>query len=382
MPSLPPSGGSTRGGGPISELQEYVQSDRRFPVSSNQPVLKWDWDNRMANAVTLEFRATVSFVLAGVPHHAAGAWHTSKKAAQRDAAERVLTMFRSQQNTVSRSVEAGKDDALCAPEMSAVKKLEGFCASLSGKEKADPLSWMCFETATGYQAAVEVCVFGDVVHTLQGAVCGSEQDAYEDTAHRALWYLRAPSHLNAFEASYREVVNETLQLPPDRLWLREGHTSDSQLYHCEAQQRAAQQKTTLMRVQNQLQKRYGKILPSGTAVWKWSFEYQTEPLQTNDYQTRSQQTSEYEVGQHLASALKRARGNHLEAGSSVGVSVGSSAAQVSPEPCRATVWIAGVDKEFQGQWCRGQKAAQLDTCTLVAEFLEEEVAKEKNDSRL
>merc|ERR1719272_787278 len=93
---VPPAGAPSRGGGPISELQEYVQRDRRFPVSSHRPILKWEWNTRMANAVTLEFRATVSFILEGVPHHAAGAWHTSKKSAQRDAAERVLVMLKDQ----------------------------------------------------------------------------------------------------------------------------------------------------------------------------------------------------------------------------------------------------------------------------------------------
>merc|ERR1719159_743783 len=82
-----------RGGGPISRLQEFVQSDRRYPVSSHRPILSWDFDTRMANAVTLEFRSTVSFVLEGVPHHAVGSWQSSKKGAQRDAAERVLGLL-------------------------------------------------------------------------------------------------------------------------------------------------------------------------------------------------------------------------------------------------------------------------------------------------
>jgi len=361
VPSVPPSGSQTRGGGPISELQEYVQSDRRFPVSSNQPVLKWDWDHRMANAVTLEFRATVSFLLSGVPHHAAGAWHTSKKASQRDAAERVLVMIKSQDNNDS---QARSNESLCTLRRCLQCKLEAFYASLSlsGEQKRVPLQWLCFQPETGgYQASVEVCLFGNVVHTLQGAACGSEQKAYEDTANRALWYLKAPGHLNAFEASYDQVVNETLQLPAVKLWLREGHASDSELHQCEAQQRAAQQKTMLMRVQNQLQRKYGKILPSGTPVWKWTFEHECQ----------HPQTSEYQVGQHLASALKNAQGNQSE-----------TAVAVTPEPCRATVWIAGVDREFQGEWCQGQKAAQLNACAIVTEFLENELAFGNSESRL
>ena len=44
----------------------------------------------MADNTNLEFRAQVSFLLDGVPHHVAGAWQQSKKLAQRDCAERCL----------------------------------------------------------------------------------------------------------------------------------------------------------------------------------------------------------------------------------------------------------------------------------------------------
>merc|ERR1712136_176230 len=39
------------------------------------------------------FRATVAFMLDGVPHHVAGGWERSKKTAQRDAASRALGLF-------------------------------------------------------------------------------------------------------------------------------------------------------------------------------------------------------------------------------------------------------------------------------------------------
>ena len=42
---------------------------------------------------SLQFRATTSFLLDGVPHHVLGGWWPSKKQSQRDAAERALAFF-------------------------------------------------------------------------------------------------------------------------------------------------------------------------------------------------------------------------------------------------------------------------------------------------
>jgi len=289
----------------------------------------------MANAVTLEFRATVSFILEGVPHHAAGAWHTSKKTSQRDAAERVLVMLKIQANDYT-SCGIG-DGSSCCPEASAVERLSDFVVKgLPGKQNVESLQWRCVQTETGWQATVEVCIFGDVLHTLQGVICSDEQTACEDTANRALWYFKAQSHLNAFEVCHEAVVEETLELPPDDMWLREGMATGPALYQCEVQQRAAEQKTTLMRVQNQLQKRYGKDLPSGTPVWEWSYEY--TPM--NAQNTAAVPT------------------------------------------CCARVWIAGMNREFQGSWCRGLKQAQLNACARVTEQLDAEAVSRKSDSRL
>lgn len=324
MPVTEHCSGSIRGGGPISELQELVQQDRRFPVCSNRPILKWEFDTRMANAVTLQFRATVSFVHSGIPHHATGAWHSSKKNAQRDAAERVLAMLRGQFNNVTEGLCDKSLKWSGSAESSAIDKLAVFCATLAGQQHAEP-HWSFKRNGAGWQATVEVCVFGDVVHTLQGATCNDKQSAMEDTAKRALWYLKDPSHVNAFEVSSEAVVQEALEVPSSELWLREGMVAEADLHRSETQQRAAEQKTTLMRVQNQLQKRYGKDLPTGASVWEWSYEYaQVEPNLT-----------------------------------------------VMPH-CRAKVWIAGLNKEFQGQWCRGQKQAQLHACAQVTEYLDAE----------
>jgi len=148
----------------------------------------------------------------------------------------------------------------------------------------------------------------------------------EDTAKRALWYLKDPSFLNAFEVNREAVVEEILEVPSNEMWLREGMVGEADRFWSATQQRAAEQKTKLMTVQNQLQKRYGKDIPAGEPVWEWSYEY--APL----------------TEKNLA---------------------------VIPH-CRAKVWIAGLDKEFQSQWCRGQKQAQLQACAQVTEYLEAE----------
>lgn len=317
---VPPPGIATCGDSPISELQEYVQSDKRYSKKlANRPVLRWELDQRL-QSIKLEFRATVSFVLHGVPHHATGAWLTSKKAAQRDAAERVLIMLKNQW-----IIDAKTNDRLWRPtEKSAVEELSDF---VSHDQKASPLEWRCIQSEGGWQAMVEVCIFGDALHTLQGAVCKSEEKAYEDTAARALWYLKAPSHVNAFEVSHLEVDSETLEPPKETVWLREGMTNDNDLHETEEQIRAADQKTRLMRTQNELQKRYGKLLPAGTPVWTWTFESRTE--------------------------------QYLKPSTSL------------DECCRARVWIAGLNQEILGDWCdEGQKAAQLKVCEKVEKILE------------
>merc|ERR1719382_1145445 len=86
-PAVPSGSPSALCRGPISQLQEYVQeaSKSTCALPANFSVLQWDLSTR-ASSANLEFRATVSFFLEGVPHHVAGVWKPSKKVAQRDAA--------------------------------------------------------------------------------------------------------------------------------------------------------------------------------------------------------------------------------------------------------------------------------------------------------
>ncbi|CAK0789583.1 unnamed protein product, partial [Prorocentrum cordatum] len=94
--SRPPRGAAEPaadgGKGAISLLQEFVQCTKTCSGPQDRPVLQWSFQQR-ASAGPLEFCATVALVLDGVPHHVMGAWHASKKAAQRDAADRALAYF-------------------------------------------------------------------------------------------------------------------------------------------------------------------------------------------------------------------------------------------------------------------------------------------------
>jgi len=308
-------------------LQEYVQKDRRFPVVSNRPILQWNFDTRMANAVTLEFRATVSFLLEGVPHHAAGGWYSSKKAAQRDAAERVLGFLHghwADHSAHGKSKTFAVDVSCGLGGQTAADRLSAFCASLVGSSKGEPLQWRSQRSGEGWQVLVDLNVFGGMVHTLQGDVCHDIAAAREDTARRALWYLQCPGFENAFKVSEEAVAAETLALPPDSDWQREGPRRDQV---SESQQRAAEQKTMIMRLQNRLQRLLAKQLPQNTSVWEWSYEYS---------------------GDDAAVPL-----------------------------CCACVRLAVFDREFEGQWCHGQKAAQLNVCSSVEAFLESEASKEQ-----
>lgn len=66
----------------------------RHPVAvQHRAILQWSYEQRMLGDAALEFRATVAFLLDCVPHHSVGTWRTSKKLAQRDAAERALHFF-------------------------------------------------------------------------------------------------------------------------------------------------------------------------------------------------------------------------------------------------------------------------------------------------
>lgn len=332
----PANGSFLRAAGPISQLQEYVQSDWLHPVPSHRPILHWSFDTRMGTSMILEFRAMVSFTLEGVLHHAAGSWQTSKKSAQRDAAQRVLWLAMDQWSKYStdggstKTYNAIKGNCEGNPE----RTLELFATLLpkAGTKNKRGLDWRTFASEEdGYkhfQAVAEFDIFG-VRHTFPGSFCRSKAEARDDCARRVLWYIKCPGYESEFEVDCDSVIfSEPPPLPAESLWQRDGNNVEADVAN-EAQRLIAEQKTLLMRVQNRLQKAYVHQLPTGASVWDWSYEFSSDS---------------------------------------------------KDKLCRAWVKIHIADKEFKGDWCRGQKKAQFDACERVQEFLDALEAKKENNN--
>lgn len=156
----------------------------------------------------------------------------------------------------------------------------------------------------------------DVAHTFPGGACSDQAAAREDAAMRVLWYLKCPGYEGYYCAEEQDAASaKKPEVPPLSEWHRAGHGQNDVVN--EVQKRAAEQKTLLMRVQNRLQKAFPQ--QPGASVWEWSYEL------AND-----------------------------------------STDKLS----RAWVHIPAAGKEFVGEWCNGQKNAQLNTCERVAEFLD------------
>lgn len=310
-------------------LQEYVQSSKKFQAPANQPILQWDFETRMADRTTLEFRATAAFLLDGVPHHTVGGWHLSKKAAQRDAAERTLSLFvvswgrysasaavpavQPACTDISRSAEGeggGGGGGNAAPEDS-VEALEEWCQGHTGGAP----KWSLTREDGMFSARVEMPVLG-VPHHFAGKALHTEEAARADTARRVLWYVQHPGFGQAFEPAQSATVVAGGRLPaPPAGWA--GGSGG----------REAARKTLVMRVQNRLQQAFARQLRPGQSAWEWSYEG--------------------------------------EAG---------SPPFAKPPPygrCRARVWIAVVKRTFVGAWAKGHKEAQFNVCTQVLDFLNE-----------
>lgn len=195
--------------GPISKLQEFVQSSKAHPLPSSCAVLQWSHENRMAGS-SLQFRATTSFLLDGVPHHVLGGWWPSKKQSQRDAAERALAFFI---GMCGQELMKGKDGN------NGYKLGQNGTKPEEAPEEADleafvgqQLQWSCRWEAQpdhGYdgalcKATVEFTYLG-IPHVFAGKACTNKAAARADTARRVLWYLHAPGYENIFEVDQEQV---------------------------------------------------------------------------------------------------------------------------------------------------------------------------------
>jgi len=304
------------GKGVISLLQEFVQCSRQFHAPQHRPILQWSFDNRMADFATLEFRGTVAFLLDGVPHHVAGAWHASKKIAQRDTAERALSFFVTRWGEQLLLDQDGQSSApqvtRGAPELTI---LEEFCQTSSIVDKVPP-SWS-FVTENGeHRAQVELVLLG-VSHKFAGGAKATQKEAVVDTCRRVLWYLQCPGfeELYSPDPDCPAVTAKEIPGPPAN-WASDAAEG------CAVQ--VAERKTALMRVQNRIQQTYARQLRPGQSVWEWR----------------------YEVDENDASW---------------------------PPLCRATVHIPVAERSFTGSWARGQRDAQIEACQIVSTYLDENV---------
>lgn len=303
----------------------------------NCPVLQWGHDTRMVGT-SLEFRATVAFLLDGVPHHIAGAWKNNKKLAQRDTAERTLGIFVNRWGELAAqewSPVLGKDLADFGEEegqggvspteagASAPSRcqkepevLEDYCSKLMPDMTAPP-KWTYAREHGLCQAFVEIRIFG-VPHTFPGRPAETEGLARADTARRALWYLQCPGYEDLFEPD-PEFVRAAAHTIPEAAtsWAKDGRPEEG------GELSRAERKTAVMRVQNRLQQAYARQLEAGKSVWYWS--YDRHP---------------------------RDKG--------------------WPPLFRAMVHVPLAGRSFTGNWARGQREAQIDACAQIAEFLDEQ----------
>eukprot|EP00930_Biecheleria_cincta_P075039 TRINITY_DN62235_c0_g1_i1.p1 TRINITY_DN62235_c0_g1~~TRINITY_DN62235_c0_g1_i1.p1 ORF type:complete len:434 (+),score=74.59 TRINITY_DN62235_c0_g1_i1:76-1377(+) len=309
--------------GSISQLQEFIQGAKIFPMPANCPVLQWDHDQRMVGN-SLEFRATVAFLLDGVAHHTVGAWRASKKVAQRDAADRTLGLFVNRWASLLMLDEStGESEVEPLPEHSSdAQLLELFCQRLSS-ETSSPTTvhWSHKWEDEHCQAYVELCLL-DVPYTFAGKPQSTQELAYEDVARRVLWYLQCPGYEDLFEPDPGYVKAVAQEIPkPAPCWFKDdGEDEDKML---------AERRTTVMRVQNRVQQAYSQQLEPGKSVWFWSYE--------------------------------KEKGDD----------------KVWPPRFKATVSIPLANRAFTGSWQRGQRDAQIDAAEQVSRFLDAEFPKMK-----
>lgn len=273
----------------------------------------------MADAATLEFRATVAFLLEGVPHHAKGTWQPKKRDAQRDAAERALNLFvgkwgeemvksRPSEGALEQSLQTQSDIQLAAEKLleEHCQRCDAFCNS--------PPTWSGHWEDDGWHPTVKLMLLG-VPHEFAGAADISERAARADLAMKVLWYLRCPVLQDAYEPDPAAVAVVTRKIPPPPAnW---AHDSAS-----EGALEVAERKTAIMRVQNRLQQTFSHQLTPGMSVWAWNYDVDPDD---EDW----------------------------------------------PALSRASVNIPVIGKTFTGDWVRGQRDAQINAIRQVTSFLDE-----------
>lgn len=312
----------------VSLLQEYIQSCSSF--SPHTKILTWSFEQQLEGTTSLQFRATVSFIFGGVPHFFTGGWQSSKKKAQRDTAERVRSYLSQKEGspTNSSSQNAGctmfpvlECDSLDETVLQELEEHAACGGSLGRSPESSLLEWEVEERGDAskgqncsYRSIVTV-YSGTLPHRFRGDWKDSPQRAHQDTAARVLWYIG--KDVEAFTASQPALESNNGSLV--------NHVPPPVAEKGESKDKAVEDKTILMQVQNSLQKTFARDTPPGQRVWVWSYESDAH----------------------------------------------------DPQLFRAHVEVPSWKRSFQGDWCRCKKLAQRNACLVVRKHLNDWLASSK-----
>lgn len=305
----------------VSMLQEYIQSCSDFAPHSR--ILTWNFDQQLQEDSLLHFRASVSFVFGQVPHHFSGNWQSSKKKAQRDAAERV-------RRYLAKRTDAAKPEGV--PQVPKPKKPilpDGVHKELGQLQDraenaghSDVLEWeieerRSEEASTGSLEFRLVLTFHmhGLPHNFAGGWCSSSKVAKADGVSRVLWYFGLEKGFSSHIDHANQVAEGPLPAQLQGAQLPNASTSADP----GPVAAVVEEKTVLMQVQNILQKTFAKDTPAGEKVWVWSYE----PDDTD------------------------------------------------PQLFRALAEVPALGRTFYGDWCKGKKLAQRNACLVVKAFLEQ-----------
>lgn len=212
----------------ISTLQEFLQDSKTFRVPNQHSILQWNFEQSSGGLASSKFRATVAFLLEGVPHHVAGEWHNSKSGAKRDAAERALGLFVTQWGSQLLQEEHGGQADLPPDSRNLLQNLRtndqvqhadvdtllNFCAHFPPCQQSLPQVSAVWD-GDDCKGFAQISLFG-VPHTFAGVPCSDDHAACIDVARRCLWYLQCPGFVDKFELDYESLLagSGTISSPP------------------------------------------------------------------------------------------------------------------------------------------------------------------------
>eukprot|EP00928_Gymnodinium_smaydae_P018102 TRINITY_DN16888_c0_g1_i2.p1 TRINITY_DN16888_c0_g1~~TRINITY_DN16888_c0_g1_i2.p1 ORF type:complete len:380 (+),score=93.59 TRINITY_DN16888_c0_g1_i2:71-1141(+) len=314
----------------VSQLQEYIQGCS--PFSPHRKILTWTFDQQLEKDNVLQFRATVLFFFSDVPHRFSGGWQSSKKKAQRDAAERVQHYLARRFDRASIAAESSQQDmwdnygmspeqdraphsAIAVDNMPSgfVDSLAAIASGRSDGSNIDDIDWATDVDDQQLVRATLTTYLRGIPHRFCGGRCPTELEARRDCADRILWYFgRGATGAYAVPPGGMHSAAPSQPVPP-----LDG-SSSAPSAASPAEEPSVDDKTILMQVQNTLQKAFAKDTPPGQRVWIWDYE-----------------------------------------------------SIADTQLFRASVQVPAWGRNFVGDWCKGKKLAQRSCCIAVQAALPE-----------